>query len=175
MLLVFSYSVLSNSLWPQGLQHPRLPCPSLTPRVWSNSFPLSQRCCPTMSSSAIPLSHPQSFQHQGFFQWVGSSHQVAKVLDLQLQHQSFQWMFMVDFLLGWLVSSPCCPRDSQESSVKSKSIVWSNLWKSCAVSDIYITVHNLLFSTREEQRRVYFHACVGKHLFLVCLSLYFKI
>ena len=97
MLLVFSYSVLSNSLWPQGLQHPRLPCPSLTPRVWSNSFPLSQRCCPTISSSAIPLSHSQSFQHQGFFQWVGSSHQVAKVLKLQLQHQSSQWIFRVDF------------------------------------------------------------------------------
>ena len=60
-------------------------------------------------------------------------------------------------------------------SVKSKRIVWSNLWKSCAVSNIYITVHNLLFSTREEQRLVYFHARVGKHLFLVCLSLYFKI
>ena len=38
------------------------------------------------------------FQHQGLFQWVGSSHQVAKVLELQLQHQSFQWIFRVDFL-----------------------------------------------------------------------------
>ena len=37
-------------------------------------------------------------QHQGFFQWVGSSHQVAKVLELQLQQQSFQWIFRVDFL-----------------------------------------------------------------------------
>ena len=44
------------------------------------------------------------FQHQGLFQWVGSSHQVAKVLELQLQHQSFQWIFRVDFLSlfsGW--------------------------------------------------------------------------
>ena len=53
-------------------------------------------------------------QHQGLFQWVGSSHQMAKVLELQ--HQSFQWMFRVDFLWDWLVSSPCCSRDSQESS-----------------------------------------------------------
>ena len=53
-------------------------------------------------------------QHQGLFQWVNSSHQVAKVLELQ--HQSFQWIFRVYFLLDWLVWSPCCPRDSQESS-----------------------------------------------------------
>ena len=52
----------------------------------------------------IILCHPPSppalnlFQHRGLFQWVGSSHQVAKVLDLQLQHQSFQWIFKVDFL-----------------------------------------------------------------------------
>ena len=53
-------------------------------------------------------------QHQGLFYWVGSSHQVAKELELQLQHQSFQWIFQDWFPL--LVSSPCRPRDSQESS-----------------------------------------------------------
>ena len=51
-------------------------------------------------------------QHQGIFQWVSSSHQVAEVLELQLQHQSFRWIFRVDSLNG-LVGSPCCPRDSQ--------------------------------------------------------------
>ena len=55
-------------------------------------------------------------QHQGLFKWVNSSHQVAKVLELQLQHQSFQCIFRVDFLYGWLVRSPCYPRDSKESS-----------------------------------------------------------
>ena len=48
--------------------------------------------------------------------WVCSWNQVAKVLELQLQHQSFQWIFRVYFLLDWLVWSPFCPRDSQESS-----------------------------------------------------------
>ena len=48
-------------------------------------------------------------------QWVGSSDQVAKVLELQLLYQSFQWIFKVDFLWDWLVWS-CSPRDSQESS-----------------------------------------------------------
>ena len=61
---------------------------------------------------------PQSSktQHQSLFQWVSSLHQVAKVLELQLQHQSFQWLFRTDFLQDWLVWSPCSTRDSQESS-----------------------------------------------------------
>jgi len=51
-----------------------------------------------ISSSVIPFSCLQSSQLQGLFQWVSSSHQVAKVLELQLQHQSFQWIFRTDFL-----------------------------------------------------------------------------
>ena len=53
-------------------------------------------------------------QHQGLFQWVSSLNQVAKVLELQ--HQSFQWIFRTDFLWDGLVWSPCSPRDSQETS-----------------------------------------------------------
>ena len=60
-LLLFSHSVVSNSLWPHGLQHARLPCASL-PRVCSNSCPLSQWCHPTISSSVFPFSPcPLSF------------------------------------------------------------------------------------------------------------------
>ena len=55
-------------------------------------------------------------QHQGLFQWVSSSHQVAKALEFQLQHQSFQWIFRTDFPWDGLVGSPCSPRDFQESS-----------------------------------------------------------
>ena len=55
-------------------------------------------------------------QHQDLFKCVSSLHQVAKVLELQLQYQSFQWIFRVDFLLDELVGSPCCPRNSQELS-----------------------------------------------------------
>ena len=70
----FSCSVLSPSLWPHGLQHSRLPCPSATPRAYSNSCPPSPWCHPTISSSVIPFSsHLQSFQHQGLFKWVSSS------------------------------------------------------------------------------------------------------
>ena len=52
---------MSESLWPHGLQHARLPCPSLSPRVCPNSCPLSQWCHPSISSSVIPFSCPQSF------------------------------------------------------------------------------------------------------------------
>ena len=55
-------------------------------------------------------------QQQGLFQRIGSSYQVAKVLELKLQRQSFQWIFRVAFLQDWLVWSPCCPRDSQDFS-----------------------------------------------------------
>ena len=59
----FSHSVMSDSLWPHGLQHAQLPCPSPAPRAYSNSCPLSQWCHPTLSSSVIPFSsHLQSFQ-----------------------------------------------------------------------------------------------------------------
>ena len=64
----FSCSVVSNSLWPYGLQHPRLPCPSPTPRASSNSCPSSQWCHPTISSSVIPFSSwLQSFPALGSF------------------------------------------------------------------------------------------------------------
>ena len=101
MQIQFSCSVVSDSLWPHGLQHVRLPCPSPTPKAYSThvhqvgdaiqpSHPLLSR-----SSPAFNLS-----QHQGLFQWVSSLHQVAKVLKFQLQHQSFQWRLSTD-LLGW--------------------------------------------------------------------------
>ena len=154
-------SVVSNSLWPHGLQHARLPNALLSPGVCSDSCPLSRWCHPTISSSVIPFSsRPQSFpasgsflscksffclcslttvtnqcpiqpshpllfpslpafnlsQHQGLFQWVSSSHQLAKVLELQ--HQSFQWIFRVDFLSGWPVWSPCyCMDDLPEQTL----------------------------------------------------------
>ena len=80
------------------------------------SMPIKS-CHLTMSSSATPFSFClQPFPESGSFQWGGSSYQVAKVLELQLQHQSFPWIFKFDFLQGWLVWSPCCPRDSQKSS-----------------------------------------------------------
>ena len=112
----FSCSVVSDSLRPCGQQHAKPPCPSSTPGVHSNSCPLSQWWHPTISSSVIHFSCLQSFHNQGRFKWVSSSHQVGKVLQFHLQHQSLLWIFRTDFLQDGLVGSPCSPRDSQESS-----------------------------------------------------------
>ena len=83
---------------PIGLQQVRLPCPSLSTRVCSISCPSSLWCHPTILSSVTLFSSFLSLsQHQSLFQWVDSSHQVAKILELQFQYQSFQWIFRVDF------------------------------------------------------------------------------
>ena len=64
----FSGSVVSDSLWPHGLQHARLPCPSPTPGAYSNSCPLSRWCHPAISFSVVPFSfHLQSFPASGSF------------------------------------------------------------------------------------------------------------
>ena len=84
---------------PMNHKHAKPPCPSPTPRVHPNSW--------HWVSDDIQPSHPLASpsppalnlsQHQGIFKWVSSSHQVAKVLDFQLQHQSFQWTPRTDLL-----------------------------------------------------------------------------
>ena len=75
-------------------------------------------CLLSPSPPALNLS-----QHQGLFQWISSSHQVAKLLELHLQHPSFQWIFRIELIYDWLACHPCSPRDSQESSpIQFKSI-----------------------------------------------------
>ena len=98
----FSHSVIFDSLWPHGLQHARLPCPSPTPRAYSNSCQSSQWCYPTISSSVIPFSSClQSFPVSGSslmsqrFAWGGQSIGVSastSILPVNIQ----DW-----FPLGW--------------------------------------------------------------------------
>ena len=85
-------SVLSDSWQPCASRQGFLPF--TISGTCSNSCPSSRWWHPTISSTFLPAFHLS--QNQGLFQWVGSSHQVAKVLELQ--HQSFQWIFRVDFL-----------------------------------------------------------------------------
>ena len=98
LIFQFSCFVMSDSLQPRGLQHARPPCPSPAPRVYSNLCPLSQWCHPTISSSVVPFSSRlQSFPASGSFQVSQFFVSGAKVLEFQLQHQSFQWIFRTDF------------------------------------------------------------------------------
>ena len=98
----FSHSVMFHSLWPHGLQHTRLPCPSATPRAFSNSCPSSQWCHPTTSSSVVPFSSclqpfpaSGSFPMSQFFTSDGPNigfSASASVLPVNIQDQ---------FPLGW--------------------------------------------------------------------------
>ena len=94
-----SRSVGSDSLRPHEPQHTRPPCPSPTPRVYPNSCPSSRWCHPTISSCVFPSPPALNLsQHQDLFKSVSSSHEVAKVLDFQVQQQSFQWTPRTDLL-----------------------------------------------------------------------------
>ena len=110
---------MSNSFRRYGLQHrPGFPVPHHLPEFahvhvhWVGDAIQPSHPLPPSSPPALSLS-----QHQGLFQWVSHSHQGARVLELQLQHQPFQWVVLSDWL--W---SPCCPRDSQDSSPHLESI-----------------------------------------------------
>ena len=90
----FSHSVMSDSLWPHGLKHARLSCPSPTPGACSDSCPSSQWCNPTTSSSVVPFSQLQSFPASGsfpvsqLFTWGGQSIGVsasASVIPMNIQ------------------------------------------------------------------------------------------
>ena len=95
----FSHSVVSNSLWPYDPQYVRPPSPSPTPGVYSNPCPLSQWCHTTISSSVAPFSFClQSFPAWRSFPMSQLFTSGAKVSQFQLHHQSFQWIFRVDFL-----------------------------------------------------------------------------
>ena len=142
----FSCSFVSNSSQPHGLQHASLPCPSPTPRAYSNSCPSSRWCHPTISSSVIPFSFClQSFPASGsfpmsqFFTKCGQCIRVsasASVLPMNIQ--------------AW---SPCCPRDSQESSPtpQFKSINSSALsfLHSPQLSHPYMTTGKTMALTRQ--------------------------
>ena len=105
-----SCKVLFNSATPWTTAH-QVSLSSTISGDCSVSCPLSQCCHLTISSSATLFSFAFNLsQHQGLCQWVSSSHQVDKVLELQ--YQSFQWIFKVDFLENWLVRPPGSPRDS---------------------------------------------------------------
>jgi len=93
----FSHSDVSNSLWPKGHRTAGLPVHHQLLELTQTHVHRVWWCHPTISSYVVPSPPTFSFsQHQGLFQWVGSLHLVAKVLELQ--HQSFQWIFRTDFL-----------------------------------------------------------------------------
>ena len=112
---------------------------------------------PVILSSHLILSSPSPpafnlSQHQGLFQGVSSLHQVAKVLELQLEHQSFQWIFKTDFLEDWLVWSPHSPKDSQESSPTPQFKSINSLMLSFLHGSIFTSTHDYWKNHRPRPR-----------------------
>ena len=149
LLLLFSHSVVSESLWPHGLQHAGFPVLHHHPEFaqthvhWAGDAIHPSHPLPSPSPPASNLS-----QHQGLFQCVSSSHQVTKGLDkgleLQLQHQPFQWIFRIYFFYKSnykIIWSLCSPRDSQESfpapQFKSINSLGSSLLYGPALTSIH--------------------------------------
>ena len=93
---------MSDSLWPHGLQHARLPCPSLSPGVWSNSCSLSWWCHPTISSSVIPFSScSQSFPASESFPmsqlFTSSGHSIGASASASVLPMNIQGWFPLGF------------------------------------------------------------------------------
>ena len=91
-------------------------------------------------SPSPPASNPS--QHQSLFQWVNSSHEVAKVLEFQLRHHSLQRNPRADLLHNGLVGSPCSPRDSQESSSTTQFKSINSLVLSLLHSPTLTSIHD---------------------------------
>ena len=103
-------------------------------------------CCPLLFSSCT-----HSLPGSRSFQRVNSSHQVAKVLEFQLQHQSFQWKPRSYLLQDWLIGSPCSPKDSHESSPTPQfkaSILQHSAFFTVQLSHPYMTIGKTIALTR---------------------------
>ena len=147
-----SCSAMSDCFWSHGLQHTSLPCPSSTPGACSNS-------CHWVSD-VIQLSHslsspsPPAFnlsQHQGLFKRFSSLHQVARVLELQFQNQTFQWIFRSDQIrMDWLYLP------AVQGTLKSflqyhnskTSILWLSAFFTVQLSHPYMTTGKTIAFTR---------------------------
>ena len=118
----FSRTVMSNYLWPHALQCTRLPSPLPTHGVYPNSCPSSRWChepSHPLWSPSPPAPNPS--QHQGLFQWVNSLHEVAEVLEFQLQPQSFQWTPRTDLFADQGTLKSLLQHHSSKASILRRS------------------------------------------------------
>ena len=142
-LLLFSCSVMSKYLQPHGPKHIGLPCPSPSPRAYSKSCPLSWWCHPTISSSIAPFSSClQSFLASGSYPMSQLFISVAKILEFQLQHQSFQWIFRTDFFrITWfdLLAVQGTLNSLLQHHSSKASILWRSAFFMVQLSDPYMT------------------------------------
>ena len=143
---------MSDSLGPHEPQHARPPCLSTTPRVHPNPCPLSQWCYPTISFSVIPFSSClQSFPASGLFQWVSSSHQVAKVLSFSFNiSPSNEHSELISFRMDWLdlLAVQGTLKSLLQHRSSKASILWHSAFLVVQLSHPYTTTGNTIALTR---------------------------
>ena len=128
---------------PMNSRTPGLPVPHQLPQsTQTHVHPVSEAMQPSHPLLFPSPQAPNPSQHQGVFQWVSSSHEVAKELEFQLQHQSFQWTPRTDLLYDGLLGSPCSSRDSQQSSPTPKFKSINFLALSFLHSPTHTSVHD---------------------------------
>ena len=144
---------MSNTLRPYGLQHTRLPCPSPTPKACSNSCPSSQWCQPAISSSIIPFPPaPNPCQDQGLFQWVNSSHEVAKIywsFSFSISPSS-EYPGLISFRMDWLdlLAVQGTLKSFLLHHSSKASILWHSAFFIVQLSHPYMTTGKTIASTR---------------------------
>ena len=143
---------MSDSLWPHEPQHASPPCPSPIPEFtqthvhWVSDaiqpfHPLSSPSPPALNLS----------QYQGLFKWISSLHQVAEVLEFQLQHQSFQWTLrMISFRMDWLdlLAVQGIPKSLLQHHSSKASILQYSAFFIVQLSHPYMTTRKIIALTR---------------------------
>ena len=149
----FSCSVVSDTLWPHGLQHTRPPCPSPAPGVYPNSCPLSQWCHPTISSSVIPFSSRfQSFPASGSFQmsqlFASGGQSIGVSASASVLSMNIKGWFPLE-LTGWssLQSKETLKSLLQHHSSKAP-ILWRSAFFMVQLSHTYMTTGTTITLTR---------------------------
>ena len=140
---------MSDCLQLHGLQHAWSPYLLPSPRVCSDSHPLSWWCHPTISFSvALPPPAPSLSQHQGLFQWVGSSHQVAKVLELQ-HSPSNEYLGLISFRI-YCFDLPAVQGilKSLQHHILKSSIIWHSAFFMVQLTHPYMITRKAIVLTR---------------------------
>ena len=149
----FSHSVMSDSLRPHESQHARPPCPSPTPRVYSNSCPSSRWCSPAISSSVVPFSScPQSLPSSGsfpmsqLFAWGGQSIGIsASASVLPIEHPG-----LISFKMDWLdlLAVQGTLKSLLQHHSSKASILWRSAFFTVQLSHPYMTTGKTIALTR---------------------------
>ena len=108
-------------------------------------------------------------QHQGLFQWVSSLHQVAKVLELQLQHQSFQWIFRTNFFSDWLLVVQGTLKSHLQHHNSKASVLWHSAFYGPTLTSIHDYWKTIALISLYVYTNIYTHTMIHFYLEWICL------